>query len=429
MNYDALLSNKPVNLNAPGTKYTGIYYSRDNSAVEVIQSTYNFSQKISLSSRQFGSSNSIVLPNSQFLSTVMLRLRLPVPVANQSIARGWGIRMIRTLQYQLGSASTTPVILTGEGIFQFLMSQCDSRVKRSQMLRFCGEQYTVVPVPPLGGAPPIVEAYIPLPLPFSSLCGKLPLDTSLLSQPVSITIDFEENARCIYGGSAAVPTAFLEADLVLRQQALDDASKSLRNVMMANPALIHAYPMIMAVEHAVPGTFTGSVSSSSPVIVPFNSFQNADLLGISFRVAATTDYSPTGNNSPNPFHCERLRDIVIKYNGGILAQYPGESYIAADAYLPDQHASGWEGSIIAAGTTTPFGTSPTDEYLVYIDFTRLRAACYHDMVENTWRIPPGGQLEVSFTTPRDDVTYLCRYTAYYNAVADIQFGSTSILTA
>lgn len=430
MDGDALLSNKQVNLNSPGTRYTGIYYNKSNSAVEVIQSTYNFAQKITLSSRQFGSSNSVIMPNSQFLSTIMLRLRLPNLVANQTLCRGWGIRLIRSIQYQLGSASTTPVILTGEGVFQFLMSQCNSRDKRNQLLRLCGEQYTQ-PLPVVAGsAPPIVEAYVPIPLPFSSLCGKLPLDTSLIAQPISVTIEFEENPRCVYGGDGVPPTAFLDCDMMLRQQALDDASKSLKNLMMANRDLIHSYPMIMAVEHAVPGKFAGSISSSSPVIVPFNSFQNADLLGISFRVVADTDYAPTSNNSANPFRCAELRDIIVKYNGGILAQYPGASYRAADAYLADQDGSGFEGSYIEPGTTALFNSSPTEENIVYIDFTRLRGACYHDMVENTWRIPPGGQLEVSFTTPKDSaVSYYCRYTAYYNAVVSIQYGSTSVLTS
>jgi hypothetical protein len=311
------------------------------------------------------------------------------------------------------------------------MSQCSDRGKRSQLLELCGSAYTTASaaVQP-GVAPEIIEAYVPIPLPFSSLCDKLALDTSLISQPITITVEFENNARAVYGGTGAVPTEFTIAELLLRQQALDDASKSLRNVMMARPELIHTYPMIMAVEHAVAGSFAGSIDASSPNIVNFNAFQNADLLGLSFRVIRRSDYSPAGNNTPNPFHCARVRDVILKYNGGILAQYPGESYKATDAYLPGQCGSGYEYALIDNGNAgnNPFLSEPSDEYILYVDFTRLRGACYHDEMENTWRIPPGGQLEVSFTTPDDD-DYVCRYTAYYNAVATIQFGSTSILTA
>lgn len=174
--------------------------------------------------------------------------------------------------------------------------------------------------------------------------------------------------------------------------------------------------------------FVGSQDESAPCLVQFQNFTKGDLLGLSFRVFESADYSPTGNSTPNPWHNAKIRDIVVKYNGGVLAQFPGTSYIAAGAYTPGQSANYYDGSIVLPGSVQPFQTAPTIEHIVHVDFTRHRAACFDDHMANTMRIPPGGILEVSFTTPKGYSTqYQLRYNAYYNALAAVQAGTVSLV--
>lgn len=429
--YDELISNKRPNLSAPGTRTTDLYYSYVNSSVEVLESTCDWSMKIALTSPIFGQNNQVNLPMSAFVGQVILHLRLPNVVADQTICRGWGLRMIKNIRFQFGSSASTPIYLTQQAVWHFLMAQADTEEKRSELFKLCGEEVLAPIIPLVGGSTPYLEAFIPLPVPFSTICEKLMFDTTLLGQPITIFIEFEGNPRAIYGGSATPPTSFQIAELLIRQQRLSDQSKSLRTILDANPDKMYSYPFIMAIGYETASIFQGvRESDNGQAVVQFNQFQNSDLLGIVFCVQAVTDLSPAGNNSPNPFHLDRITNIVVTYNGQSIAQLPGESYRAIASYMGKQGASYYKGSVILPGTVQPFDSDPVDEYLVFLDFALLRAACFPDHMDNTWRIPPGNVLQVAFnTTLGSAVSYRCFYTCFYNAIVTVQDGVSNIYTS
>lgn len=428
--YDEYLSNKMPALNNPGTRLSLLYPSRANSSIELVESMCYWNNKFSLTSLSFGSSNQVFLPNGDFVGLCMLRLRLPLTVTNQSLCRGWGLNMIKQIRYVFGSNSSTPTLITKEAIWHCLMAQCKSIEKKSQMLTLCGDEYLGIPPTIIGEDVPVIEAFVPLPLPFSTVCEHYMFDSSISAQPISIIIDFESNSRAIYGGVATPPTAFAQAELLVRTQLLADRSKSLRNAMAMDPELKYQFPYCMPLGYNI-AQFTGvRESDGGSVNLQLNQFQNADLIGIVFSVRQLTDVFPTGNSTPNPFHVDAITNIVLSYNGSSIIQWPGKAYRAASAYMENQEGSSYQGSYVLAGSVSPFSSSPKDEYLIYFDFTQFRGACMPEHMFNCWRIPPGNSLNLSFNTSQGpSVTYIANYTCLYNAVVVAQAGATEIVTA
>ena len=420
--FDEYLSDKRPNLSAPGYRKSDLYYSVQNSSVECLESTCDWSMKIGFPTFQFGSNNQINMPASAFIGQLVLHLELNAIQADESIARGWGLRMLRTIRFQFGTSASTPIILTAASIWHMLMGQCTTSEKRSELLKMCGESY----IQSTGTT--TIHAYVPIPVPFSTICEKLFYDSTILGQPITVFVEFESDPTVIYGGSATHPRLFRNAELMVRQQRLADAAKSLRNVMNSDPTIMYSYPFTMALGYTTPGTFPGSASGQK-VTVQFNQFQNSDLLGIIFCVQKAADLNPSGGNSPNPFHLDDISDIEVSYNGMMVFQFPAKSYKAISTYMGDQQAAYYENSVIAAGTSNPFTPSPVNEYLVFLDFSQCRAVCMQDHMYNTWRIPPGNVLNVSFYTSENSTQYVCSYTCLYNAIVTAQAGVSNVYTS
>lgn len=427
--YHAFLSEKPALLTAPGSLISNLYYNKHNSSIEAVQSTTMWSNKINLPSTSFGASNIINLPMNMFIGQLVLRLRLPQVVANQTVALGWGLAMISQIRFQMGTSSSTPIIMTGKALWHYLMAQCPTEEKRSQLLQFCGLGWTQPSPTNVPSGQSYIEAFVPISAPFSSLCEKLFFDTTLIGQPITIFIDFVSSAKAIYGGSAAAPTGFIDATLMMRNMNLADAGKSLRNVLNADPKLIYSYPFTMALGFEVSSTFTGIQEGDGQVTVQFNQFQNGDLTGIVFCVQNVTDLSPSGVNAANPFHLDPITNVVVTYNGGSIFQLPGAGYAAVATYMGDQQASNYQNvTVVVGGGGTQFTPTNQNEFLVFLDFSQVRQACMQDHLVNTWRIPPGNVLTVQFNTSQGSgQTYRCFYTCFYNAVVAVQDGTTNIL--
>lgn len=438
--YDDYLSEKAPSLSAPGTRVSDLYYSYMNSTVEVLESTCDWSNKISLTSLSFGSQNQVMLPMNSFVGQLILHLRLPNLAANQTVCRGWGLRMIKSIRFQFGTSTSTPIILTQQAIWHQLFASCSTEEKRSELFRQCGIWAAgPLAVPPNtgtltypGAQVPTLDAFVPIPVPFSQVCEKLMFDTTMLGQPISLIIEFETNARAIYGGNPAPPTAFLIADLLVRQQRLADQSKSLSTAMKIDPNVMYSYPFIQALGFETNGPFTGSTTGNT-LSVQLNQFQNSDLLGIVFCVQRVFDLSPAGNDVPNPFHLDPITDVRMTYNGAMIMQYPGLSYRAISTFLGKEAASFYQNSYsyLDAGTGNIISiANGFDEYLVFFDFTQERACSCQDHMSNTWRIPPGNVLTVSFNTQAGNpVQYRCFYTCFYNATVVVQAGVSNVLTA
>jgi len=426
---DTVLSTKRSVLSSGGYRYNDLYYNVANSSVSLLECTFNYDQVISLPSLQFGSTSTINVPNNQFVDVVILHLSLPDIVTNQTICRGWGPRMIRSIAWQLGSSNSTQIYLQTDSIFQFIMGECESAEKRLEVLRLAGEQQIAVQLTPVGGDKTPTEAFFVIPLPFSTMCDKLPLDTTLLQNNIQIQIQFEQNPYAIYGGTGAVPSSFITAELLFRQGKLSDQSKSLRREMIMAPNLMYAYPFCHAQSFITPSFAGAPFVSGNLVQLDLNTFANADLLAISLTVVANNDRVPIGLNSPNPWNYQPLSNVQLQYAGQVLFNYPGYQAYRLTNMLTggDQEASQIPGSFIAAGTTSPFTSNPVDSYICWFDFSMKRSTCLHSHLFNTWRLT-NQTLRLTFNTPLLTVdqkaTAYCTF--YYNAVAEMSNGTSQI---
>lgn len=434
----ALLSNKHAILSTLGTKYNDLYYSAANSSVSLVETTFNWQNKISLPSLAFGSSSQINIPTDQFIQEIILHLRLPATVANQGLCEAWGYACLSSISWILGASNSTQITLQGDSILQTILAQCTTDEKRLFVMQLAGLAAAGVPaspaVPFLTPAQDDVtyyDAYVTIPLPFSTACDKLPMDSTLLSNNISIIFNFAQ-ASAIYGGSGTpVPTQFTVAEVMMRQGKLSNQAASLRQEMIAHPDLLYTYPFIHS-SSFVSAAFDGVRESGGfrACDVQLNSFANADLLGITFWVVREDAKVGTASTIPNPYVTDDISNVLVTFNGQTLFDYPGKAYKLTNMMIGEQQASSIpvivQRSIVSTSNTT------WDSYMVFLDFARLRSACMGDHMYNTWRIP-NQQLRIQFNTAYGNgtpssvaVRYRLYATYFYNAVAEFQNGTSAI---
>lgn len=170
VSHDGILVTKRTVLSNPGSKLNhSLYYSAVNTVVQPTECTWTQGRfKQSLSSVQFGSQSTIIIPNGSFVSTMTLNLKMPAPLAaNMALNRGWAFAAIQSISFLMGSSNVPQITIQGSTIYQLMMAQCESVLKRSEMLALAGQETFGA-----SGATYVPEANLIIPLPFSVFAGK-----------------------------------------------------------------------------------------------------------------------------------------------------------------------------------------------------------------------------------------------------------------
>lgn len=412
------LSEKRTALSNPGTKLDDIYYSQLNSLVELSEVTYNFGRYFAnLNSLQFGGQSQVNIPNSELLEGVYLYIEAPPLVANQTLPLGWGFAMLSSISYLFGSSNVSQLDIRKHSIFQTIMYECETQEKRDAIFRLAGEET-------IGPTDDTVKAYLKLPFPFSSVCGihsKKPFDTSLLTNPIILQIAFDQSAA-VYGGSGVQPTSLVKAGIYIRQGVFKNKDQSLKPAMMANPNLMYTYPFIHR-QLFTTGSFTGSRSSSAPVTMTLTGLINADLVGLTIGVVKNSQIANDGTKCPCPFVYDEIQNVLLQFNGLQMFNSPGKFYKFLNM-IGTAGSGAVQTSLIANSATAPFSSSPQMTYPIYIDFGRIRSACFDGHYSNTWRIG-NNTLTLSFNTSTTE-TYTMYVTYHYNGVCEVQSGQARI---
>lgn len=436
----AYLTQNKASLQSLGTKYSDLYYQEANSTASAVECTFNFSNVITLNSSAFNSNTQVLFPIDQFISSVILHLRLPALSANQTLPRGWGYAFLNYIAWTMGASSTTQVVLQGPSIWQTIAAQCETSERRSELFRAAGEEQLGISLQPLNQDPiTYLDAYVLLPLPFSTGCGaeKLPFDTTLLSNNITVQIGFNPGSS-VYGGSDPITVSnplsqFLTAEVMLRQGKLTNQAASFRQTMIAFPEVDYRMPFTYAQQFQA--NFDGKRESEGVQTcqVTLNSFANADLVGIALWAVKRADVSPTGGDSVNWANTDYLQNLQVTFNGSVLFRFPGKlAYRETNMMSTEVGSSQWLGSVIAAGNTGPFISTPKDMYMVYLDFSRARSACNPGHLFNVFRIP-NQNLILNFNTSYGRVgetgttPYLLQATYFYNGLVQCNGGTSSIL--
>jgi hypothetical protein len=426
MNSDQILSTKRSVLSSKGVRYNSLYYNAHNSDVSLLECTFGYRYRTSLSSSQFGSSSTFNIPINNFQSTILLHLRLPNLQASECLAPSWGYRMLASIQYALGASSSTNIVLQKDGIILAILSQCDTLERRNEVMKLGGQGYLGPVIAGIGEDVDTIDAYCLIPIPaFSDMCGHLPIDTTLMANTISVTIQFESDPKCIYGGSATHPSSFTVAEIMLRDGKLSDQSASVRSKMVKDPNLKYNIPMIHN-QYFPTQTFAGKRRSDGKVQVELSTFPNGDLVGIAFWVIRDDFKTPTGTNAPNPFVTDEISDILVTFGGSTLFDFPGKSYKMAGMCIGKQGPAYFQTQQITGSGAGPFTSTGKDCYIVFLDFAQVRSACSPSQLQNTWRLP-NNQLRVEFSTSQgSSVNYTLHAVYFVNSVVELENGTSSI---
>jgi hypothetical protein len=417
------LSTKPVLMNNPGVKLDSIYYSAMTSQVEAVENTWNLGRLIlTLPTTGFGSSNQVLIPNSNLQGGVFLQLLLPINgVANLCLPRGWGYAAIQSINYQMGSSNANQQQINGQSVWQIVQEQCGSEEKASEFFLQAGDALLGQNSSSVSGN---VEANVFLPFPFSSACGshaqKYPFDTDMLSTPIFLTVTFNLGVAFI-GGTGTPPSSFTQAQIVCRQGELFNKDASLGPLIKRNAALIYSYPFIHRQSFTSPQV-TGVVSGGL-VSINLLSILNADLVAISFGVVKVSDLVPSAGGCPNPNFYQPITNIQLQFNGQVMYNAPNNLQKLYQAYMIE--GAGLYHGLQVTGTSSPWSGNLADLYVTTIDFSRMRESCFSHFFSNVWRIG-NNSLSLQFNTP-DTSQYVCYVTYAYNAMVDVQNGQTRII--
>jgi hypothetical protein len=413
------LSDKRSLLSNPGTKTSDLYYTNMNSQVALVECNYSIGRfKQSLPSLNFNSTSQVQLTLGSFIGEVYLRLVLPQLGADTALCRGWGYGMITQISYLWGASNTSYLTLGKQQILQVIAAQCETAEKFSNIMRYAGEEFLTPPVAVAGEDTPVIEANLVLPLPWSSVNGliaKLPFDATLLQQPITVIIQFDE-AAAVYTGPNK-PNAFTSATVTVRQGDLADLSDSLKPVLAKEPAMYAGYPFMFH-QNEVPLVIQGvRASSGNTCNVRLQNFINSDLLSIYFVVVRNSRLSSNGGGIASPFGFEKITNVNITLNGQVIYNAAGEAHKLCS--IRDRMSGAYFQNSQITSAVAPFNSVPVDSYVTFIDFSRVRSSSFTNTYFNVRKIPT--QIMVlNFNTQRSDEEYTVFATYVYNGINEVQ---------
>ena len=425
----SVLKDKRTLLSNPGTMLTDIYYSSSDTTVSDVECTFDTGRyTVNLTSPSFGGQSQIIIPNDALVSTIYLHLRLPaVTQANTQLPRGWGYASINQISYILGSSNTSQLQISGQSMLSVLGEQCETSEKKSELMLLGGEavsQPTTLPYH---------DAYLILLLPFSRASGfhsKKPLDSQLLANPITVLIAFNQPNTFI-GGSGAptyisgIGSKFSVAEIIARQGRLTNQADSVKSFLQANPFQYSPYPFLHA-QTFIPPSFGASPPSGNTQSLTLQSIINGDLTGLIIGVVKNSDLVSTASGAVNPFNYVRLQNVVIAFNGTVFYNSPSDMYRLFNMH--SQFGASYMNNVLMSGTTSPFASSPVSNYLIRVDFSRIKTLSFENNYANTWRIG-NNVLTINFNTadPAPDTNMYTMFVSYiYNGIIEFRNGSSGI---
>ena len=427
---DGILVTKRTILSNPGTKLDySLYYNAVNTLVQASQCTWTQGRyKQNLSSPQFGAQSTIIIPNGSFVQTLTLHLELPPLPANTVLNRGWAFAAVQSISFLMGSSNVPQITIQGQSIYQLMMAQCESVLKRSEMLALAGQE-TFGPTA-FGQR---VYADLILPLPFSVFAGKdspFPYDTNLLQNPITVNVQLAPLSAFCSGIGAATwnQRQYLSAEVSLKLGDMLNKDAGLRRKMQENPDLIYGYPFNHFQSYQA--AFNGPSNSTATVDINLLGFINADLLGIVFGVQRATKTAPAATNDIiNPLIYEEVSDVQVLFNGLVMHSTTGQQHklTGMNSVNDPIYCQNSIVNLPAVPGTGPFTSSPVNVYPVYIDFSQVRSMNFYREYENVWRIA-NNTLTLKLAMPNVEAgqQYVLYATYVYNGVLNTRGGETEI---
>ena len=418
---------------APGRKYDDLYYNNQNSKVQLIEAVATFGKyQINLPGANYNTTTPITFPNLNFIGKTYInfRIRKPTTFASNSyvLTNGWGLALINSVEMLIGNSNIGSQRIDRTSMYHSMVASAQvaeglkynfdtagDHIAGFNFVNDAQANYITINQECDAVGAQFLSCNVILDLPFSNYCGaegdKLYFDTSLLTAPITLNITLN-GPNTIWGTNVPVfGSSDFTATLFYRQVELTNRNQSLRATLFSAPGAAVSYPSLYRqsfVQRFTPG-IVGDLTSgafSSPQF-DLTSFLNSDLLGMSISLHLLNDVNPTitagGDTYANPWHSLPFFAPFLTFGGEPIYKAPGyswrlcnqESCISAVYY--DNAVDSAVSNCIDQYTTgpTPISvagplTMASRDYVLFIDFSRLRAFCNNSgelNFPNTIRLP------------------------------------------
>lgn len=422
----SILTTDPVNLNSMGggpDAYDSLMYNQNNTNIEELESVTRWSDIITSGIRDFGSVIPFNLQRELFVDYVVMKATVVLPPGISSCG-GWLPAMVSGVSWLMGSSSSTEITTSGDSIFQTLAAEVQSVTRRNEMISLMGQCQKNE-----SGVDQEFTAYMLLPLPQSSMCGKLGIDTTILFNNINLKVTLHRESRRAFSrhsGANTLPVQFKSVEFMVRTTKLANQAYSMMNQLQLFPQLSYKYPFTH-LDSFVSDVFVGR---AYPNIcdINLNRFANADIIGIIFYVVRESNkMQNTDGLAPQPYNLETVQDVLVRLNSNIVHNLPQESWKLTNMLLGEhQDSSHYDCGILNDPAHTP---SSVKCYPTYLPFTREWAICNvgaEAELANTWRLT-NNILSLQFRTPNADGIPCRLYATYlYNSIIQFSQGVSAV---
>ena len=334
------------------------YYDSSTRSMNQDDLLFNNRYKDSFQSKDFQGTNIFNIQNADFISECFLAMRF------KGVASAGANKMATVPLMAYSVIDRVEVQVAGSDIYtQYginmlheILAVCDSKSKRDEIIKFGGGA---------GSAEFTADAtyYAFLNLPWSVInkeIQKLPYDTSLIKQPISIKLYLKPATSVYYqtgGTGLTIPSVLAEGELIVRQGQLKDPSAKLKLDYMkidTQTGLAHSqhdlynYPFTYA-QSIILQPFTGSLVNSPVISIPLLGFRKGNLTGIRFMLYNTTTdpINQISSVNSNILKTEDLLNFELKFNGNVIFRSKYDSWKMSNLL---------ESNSDLGNSVTPYGT-------------------------------------------------------------------------
>jgi len=379
--------NKKTNLLNPGSVESDFYYSSINSRVNPIEAVKQCgAYKVSLSAPVYGGMSTVQVNNQNLVGKVYLTIGLKRPagagIANISLPKGWCYRLIRSVDVLIGNSNISTQTFNQAQSWHVMNGQCSSASELDYYLQAGGSQllgsaYTGVAIPDYLFVDGYTYGTILIDVPWSSWCtsleSKLYFDTSLLNQPITLNIRFNDYQELF--GSTYVPPVderTFQSTMYYSELIFSNKEQGLRDTLRRTPDMLISYPSIYKTPGSGDIIINPTVANNGAFSVNLQGFLDSDLLGLSLSFQLQEELVNTAGPN-NFFNCLDVLDLKLQFSGHTIIDYPIDSYklIQQESSMMPVFATNVVSRIV--GGLAKYGARQS--YVIQISLTRLSALC------------------------------------------------------
>lgn len=310
--------------------YDNVYQSASNQLVSATRVLTGQCAKFPLQTNQLGGQTIIDLSGDKLLGHTTLNLVFTYKALKDTkatLGQAWGYDALDWVEYQF--ANSERLRIEGRQMFIKNLADCESGEKKQAVITYGGESYNGVAKTDGELANGRLEAYISLYLPFSNLSASriLPFDSTILSRPVQIVLQFKNPEQLftatsgeIANGAIIYPTAFSEAYVMCKTMIMvDGPSDSIRSQVSLGGGQKYTYGYIYPLAFQSADIHTG-VARSGPgkVSVKLERFLNGSLQSIDIFLERLTTGDVTNSPYRRTSHYNPLAKFVQIENAQLI---------------------------------------------------------------------------------------------------------------